>query len=606
MESGERSKWRKLDNAALLFSASSNATDPRVFRFYCELNEEIKHEALQLALGRTTEVYPIFLSVMRKGLFWHYLEESNLRPLVRVEYKDPCSMLYVRDKKSLLFEVTYYKNRINFEVFHALTDGSGATEFLRELVKQYLLIRYEADKLPDIALIDKNITVQDQENDGFTKYYSKESEVEKKKKPRAFQIRKTGRGQGKLQVSEHVLSVKNLLEKARGYNVSITVLLVATLLCAIQKEMTKLQEKRPIILMVPVNLRKLFPSDSMLNFFGWIEPGFLFENESFTFEEVLYRVDKQFKEDLTKEKMGIHINSLTGLEKHPILKFFPLEIKNIGISSGAKYSEKNVTAVLSNMSAVVMPEEYQKYIYRFGVYTSTPKVELCVCSYGDILSFGFTSRFNSVNIQRNFYQILENEGVESKEVEPSYPQSDTPKLGGIKIFRLFTFLCIVAAVIVAATNVIFTPDSLWSLIAIGGIVSSFCTISIGYYKRNNLMKNAMWQLILITCGCVVWDALMGWNGWSIDYVFPAVGVATLVTMLVMAKIQEHSAKEYMIYLVMASMYSFMIPFILLLTGAIQVVYPSVISVGIGFLMIIGLMIFRWKAFKEEIAKKFHV
>ena len=60
---------------------------------------------------------------MRKGLFWHYLEKSELRPIVRKEYKEPCSSLYVRDKKTLLFEVTYYKKRINFEVFHALTDG---------------------------------------------------------------------------------------------------------------------------------------------------------------------------------------------------------------------------------------------------------------------------------------------------------------------------------------------------------------------------------------------------------------------------------------------------------------------------------------------------
>ena len=41
-------------------------------------------------------------------------------------------------KKTLLFKVTYYKKRINFEVFHVLTDGTGATEFLKELVKNYL------------------------------------------------------------------------------------------------------------------------------------------------------------------------------------------------------------------------------------------------------------------------------------------------------------------------------------------------------------------------------------------------------------------------------------------------------------------------------------
>ena len=77
---------------------------------------------------------------MRKGLFWHYLEKSNLKPVVTEEFKEPCSNLYVRDKKSLLFEVTYYKRRINFEVFHVLTDGTGATCFLKEIVKHYIVL----------------------------------------------------------------------------------------------------------------------------------------------------------------------------------------------------------------------------------------------------------------------------------------------------------------------------------------------------------------------------------------------------------------------------------------------------------------------------------
>ena len=40
------SKWRKLDNAALAFPLVSGKNDTRVFRFYCELKEEIKEETL--------------------------------------------------------------------------------------------------------------------------------------------------------------------------------------------------------------------------------------------------------------------------------------------------------------------------------------------------------------------------------------------------------------------------------------------------------------------------------------------------------------------------------------------------------------------------------
>ena len=46
METGY-SKWRKLDNAALAFPLVTGKNDTRVFRFYCELKEEIKETEKQ-------------------------------------------------------------------------------------------------------------------------------------------------------------------------------------------------------------------------------------------------------------------------------------------------------------------------------------------------------------------------------------------------------------------------------------------------------------------------------------------------------------------------------------------------------------------------------
>lgn len=104
--------------------------------------------------------------------------------------------------------------------------------------------------------------------------------------------------------------------------------------------------------------------------------------------------------------MSAHINDLLALELHPILRLAPLELKNLCIHAGAKFSEKNTTAIFSNMSAVRMPDSYVPYIERFGVFTNTPKLELCLCSFEDKLSFAFTSRYDTVNIERNFYRLL--------------------------------------------------------------------------------------------------------------------------------------------------------------------------------------------------------
>lgn len=601
----KRAYWRSLDNAAKLFSAASSPKDTRVFRFYCELKEEVKEEILQEALNQTIQKYPVFLSVMRKGLFWHYLEKSELRPVVREEYKEPCSSLYVRDKKTLLFEVTYYKKRINFEVFHALTDGTGATEFLRELVKNYLYLIHEEDLEP-VELSNQYLTVKDQEDDSFSRYYDPDFPRKKKKKIRAVQIKKGGKGYEELQINEASMSVKELLGIAREKKVSMSVLLTAAFICAIHEEMSRMQEKKPVILMVPVNLRKIFPSDSMLNFFGYIEPGYQFGGGKDSFEDVLEAVKLYFQENLSKEHMAGRMNELIAIEKHKILKWAPLELKNRCIRAGAKMAEQEVTAVLSNMSVVKMPEDYAQYIEKFGVYTSTNRTELCICSFQDTLSLGFTSRYDSTNIQRNFYRILKELGTSVKVAEPDFPEDARPNYEGKKVLQIFTFCCIAAIVISMMTDIIISPGVHWSVFVAAGCVTMWLTMAVGYVKRFNLLKNAAWQLLIMSGICVLWDLGTGWRGWSVNIGIPDICLLIQVVMLIISRIRSLSPREYMIYYVMAAVYSMILPLILLVTGVIHYRTPSVICIGCSFLLLIGLILFKRKEFKEEMHKKFHV
>ena len=601
----KRAYWRSLDNAAKLFSAASSPKDTRVFRFYCELKEEVKEEILQEALNQTIQKYPVFLSVMRKGLFWHYLEKSELRPVVREEYKEPCSSLYVRDKKTLLFEVTYYEKRINFEVFHALTDGTGATEFLRELVKNYLYLIHEEDLEP-VELSNQYLTVKDQEDDSFSRYYDPDFPRKKKKKIRAVQIKKGGKGYEELQINEASMSVKELLGIAREKKVSMSVLLTAAFICAIHEEMSRMQEKKPVILMVPVNLRKIFPSDSMLNFFGYIEPGYQFGGGKDSFEDVLEAVKLYFQENLSKEHMAGRMNELIAIEKHKILKWAPLELKNRCIRAGAKMAEQEVTAVLSNMSVVKMPEDYAQYIEKFGVYTSTNRTELCICSFQDTLSLGFTSRYDSTNIQRNFYRILKELGASVKVAEPDFPEDARPNYEGKKVLQIFTFCCIAAIVISMMTDIIISPGVHWSVFVAAGCATMWLTMAVGYVKRFNLLKNAAWQLLIMSGICVLWDLGTGWRGWSVNIGIPDICLLIQVVMLIISRIRSLSPREYMIYYVMAAVYSMILPLILLVTGVIHYRTPSVICIGCSFPLLIGLILFKRKEFKEEMHKKFHV
>ena len=217
-----------------------------------------------------------------------------------------------------------------------------------------------------------------------------------------------------MDITEVILNVKETLAKARSYGVSITILLTAMLLCSIQEEIPRNRQKKPVTLMIPVNLRNYFPSQSMGNFFGWIEVGYVFE-ENTSFEEVLFSVKQQFQEQLQKDKIAMNMNGYVRIEKNPFVRAVPLEIKKFFLMAGANLGSRSITAVYSNIGIIRLPEEYKEYIERFGIFASTDSLQLCSCSYGNQLVLGFTSKIPDDSIQRNFMKMLKKEEISYKE-----------------------------------------------------------------------------------------------------------------------------------------------------------------------------------------------
>lgn len=605
MFDSKRSRWRKLDNAALIFPATRSRRDTRVFRFYCELNEEIQEELLQEALDRALVQYPVFLSVMRKGLFWFYMEKTEQKALVHREEKPPCSHIYIPDRKSLLFQVSYYKNRINLEVFHVLTDGTGATQFIREIVKYYILLAHSRENLPDIPLMDESITAKDQEDDSFSRYYENTTRT-RGRKERAFQISRKYADPYELQLTEWVLPVDQVLGKARELKVSMTVFLTTVFLCAIGQEMTRRQRRKPVRLMIPINLRNYFPSQSMLNFFGWLTAGYKFAPDTIDFQEVLVSVKECFEKELSKERVAQRMNVFTGLEKHPILRMTPLEMKNIFLQAGSNFTTSELTAVFSNMSVVKMPQEYVPYIHQFGVYTSTDKTELCMCSFQNRLALGFTSRQDSKNIERNFLQILADMGIKSTQTEEKekYPPQEKKELK-ISFMQWLTFFCVAVAVAGFMVNLILTPKFPWIWYLVGAVATLWFLTGMGFYKRRNLLKNGMWQLVLGSLVAVVWDVMTGWHGWSVDFFIPGLVMLIQLLMVAIATVRKLKPQEYMIYYVMAAAFG-LIPLVFVLTGLAGHTLVCVIASGVSALFLAALVIFKHKEFIYELKKKFYI
>lgn len=598
------SKWRKLDNAALAFPLVSGKNDTRVFRFYCQLKEKVDGEILQSALDQTMEKYPLFQAVLRKGLFWFYLEHRDIRAVVKQETEPPCSRLYIPDKKSLLFQVTYDKDRINFEVFHALTDGTGAMHFLQELVQNYLILAHPQNDLPRIENAEE-VTHGDKEEDSFSQYYSSDMPKNKEKKETAVKLKGEKLFHSDMNITEVVFSVKDIHQKARSYGASITVLLTAMMLCSIREEIPKNQQKRPVTLMIPVNLRNYFPSQSMTNFFGWIEVGYTF-SETTTFEEVVADVKRQFEQELVKDKIAMHMNGYVRIEKNPFVRAVPLEIKKYFLMIGANLGSRSITAVYSNIGIIRLPEEYKEYIQHFGIFASPNSLQICSCSYGDEMVLGFTSKIPDDSIQRNFQRMLGEEQVAHRELKNEFPgygeKQKLEKKENQRIVQTFSFLCLAIAVACGMINFMTAGMLNWFWFAGAGCACAWLVVMVAYFKRRNILKNEMWQLLIISVIAIFWDWFIGWRGWSVDFVLPFGALAVQFSIPVIAKVNRLEREEYLFYLVQAGVAG-LIPIVLVWTGIVRLVYPSVVCAGISFLTVAALFIFCLKDTLQEFHKK---
>ncbi|MDR1970385.1 MAG: hypothetical protein LBQ46_00540 [Treponema sp.] len=406
------SKWSRLDNAAKIFPPNTTKDDTKVFRLSCELYEAVDPGILASALGAALDRFPLYRFIIRRGFFWYYFTPSDLQPLVREEYKVPCAPLYDVNRKNLLFEVTYWKMRINLEAYHALSDGAGALQFFKTIVYHYLLERHGMDET--VRLDSSDASDEQKGGDPFDRFYSKGRVPTMPRAPRAYRVRGARFPESRVGIIEGRLSTGALIGKARSCQATISEFLTALLISAIHEGMTSRDEERPVSITVPVDLRKYFGGGSAAarNFFGLINVSHNFRLQGGSFREVLEEVKRSYKSQLRPEKLYERLNLLLAFEHALYIKMVPLAIKVPALKTAARTADRGNSASFSNMGKISMPPAMVPHIRLFGVFYGAKGPHVCLCSFEDNLAISFLSPFVSRDIQRAFFRSLSALGLD--------------------------------------------------------------------------------------------------------------------------------------------------------------------------------------------------
>lgn len=405
-------RWRRLDNTAKIFPSTSTKRDSKVFRFACELKETIDPKSLQNALDKTLKQFPFFQSVMKKGVFWYYLEESTLPAQVQPEVLPPCAPIYNVNQSCLLFRVLYYKKRISLEVYHVLADGTGGIKFLCTLVYYYLLEHHHTDFagcLPEPGLAASQWQKQD---DSFQKYYEKPDARSLSLQRNAYQLQGERLPENRIAIVEGRMSLQAVLDCCHKRNVTLTELMTAILICAIHEGMSLRDCLRPVVITIPVNLRSFFPSESARNFFETINIEYDFKRQEDHLEAVLVHVKKRFGENLTRERLHSQMNTLCAMEHSLPMRIVPLVIKNPVMRLANWIVAKKTTASFSNVGKVTVPPQMASYINLFDAFTSPDMLQASSCSFQDNYVVSFAGPFCCHDVERNFFQHLTQLGID--------------------------------------------------------------------------------------------------------------------------------------------------------------------------------------------------
>ncbi|WP_052398380.1 hypothetical protein [Geomicrobium sp. JCM 19039] len=183
-------QWYKIDNAGKVFHAVSERANSSVFRIAMIMNEHVQPDKLQTSLDHVMKRFPMFAVKLGRGVFWDFLVENDKKLFVKEESTFPCSPVDPIETNGYLFRVLYYKKRISVEFFHSVTDGTGALEFLKALVFDYLNQTGEQPN-NDGTVIDVSGTPSEYELDDSYQNYKSSDSSKRTKEENAYQIKGT-------------------------------------------------------------------------------------------------------------------------------------------------------------------------------------------------------------------------------------------------------------------------------------------------------------------------------------------------------------------------------------------------------------------------------
>lgn len=614
--------WKKLDNASLIFVATRSPVDPKVFRIGASLTEEVDPGLLQEAVDIAYDNNMLFHYGLRRGLFWDILVETKDRPQVVPEAQTPCRPIWNAKDTPLMIEVSYYKNRINLEVFHALTDGTGAIWFLESIIIEYFRLRYPDRDYPEASKILSDAESLD---DAFRHYFgagnapethpirsavlgagkalgkmtvqsgkkvlsihkSKTDRQKARKRRGVYQIRGSYHPDFRLGFAQFDMEASQALARTKALGTSLTVYTTALYFLAILRAYPDAKD-HTLAVSCPVNLRGIFESSTYRNFFATVRLTYTFgRRRNDDLQSICRVLGAQLKEAIRKENLQKTVSVFNAVESNPLARITITPIKDLVLKVANHIKNKGLTVAMSNLGRLVFDPSVDDHVREMSILTTVARPQFTSVSHAGILTIVHLTPFMDTKLEEAFRAVIEEEGIQVK-VNKSYPyvplQINENK--AVQLMVLASGLVLFLAYILHFT---LKFEVNWFIMASAGIASIWSVFWSVFQRKMRPLVAIFRTLIMGSLLFVLWDYLIGWRGWSIDYAIPILAIAALFTTQILSYIVKVDS-ENAIFLGTTIAAIALLPLVFVLTGLAHVVFPAMVSTVMGLVVLVYMFI----------------
>jgi hypothetical protein len=197
------------------------------------------------------------------------------------------------------------------------------------------------------------------------------------------------------------------------------------------------------------------------------------------------------------------------------------------------------------------------------------------------------------------------ENISETKHRDMYPKVEFDNHKFVLLIRLFIFLSIILVLGLVTINAVTYNGIWWSWICVGVIAYFWMTVRYSIQNNTNYAAKILVQTIGGMALCLLIDMVIGYEGWSINYVIPAiilVAYSAIVVLMIVNFMNWQSYILFQITLVVFSLILMGLNFLNIVTEPIL----SYVTAGISLFILIGTIVFGDKKAKTELIRRFHI